>query len=111
MRKSRRNRLVLSLFFVTLALWVATPKVYIHALLHHEHPEINVTNETRVKSQTANDCDFDRYNKPAYFSLFKFICSFIPSRHGHSGKISGISFSLPAISYAVPFLRGPPQAD
>ncbi len=65
---------------VLCALWVATPKVYIHNLLNHDHSSINTSDETSVQTEAKDDCDFDKYDSPVYFTLFKFINSFIPSK-------------------------------
>jgi len=97
---------------VLLALWVATPKVYIHELLNHNHTEMDVSTETKVKSQSStDDCDFEKYNKPSYFNLFKFICSFIPSKAKNSSKIAEKALRLSSLSYAISLLRGPPAGN
>lgn len=115
MAKMLRNKYIkiaVSSFLVLMALWVATPKVYIHELLHHDHSEVLIGSETKVKSQSSSDdCDFEKYNKPAYFNLFKFICSFIPSKAKSSAKIAEKALNLSNISYAISLLRGPPVAD
>jgi hypothetical protein len=86
--------------------------VYIHQLLHKTHTDAAISNETKVKSQSAeDDCDFEKYNKPAYFNLFKFICSFIPSKAKNSSKIAEKALRLSNISYAISLLRGPPVSE
>jgi hypothetical protein len=108
MVKNKYIKVTVSSFLVLMALWVATPKVYIHELLHHDHSGVLTGSETKVKSQSSEDCDFEKYNKPAYFNLFKFICSFIPSKAKSSGKIAEKALHLSNISYAISLLRGPP---
>ncbi|MDI1354825.1 MAG: hypothetical protein PSX36_07900 [bacterium] len=96
---------------VLLALWVATPKVYIHILLKHNHTSSPPNEETKVKSESNDDCDFEKYDKPAYFNIFKFISSFIPNKQPHSGKISGTRSFLSIVSVAISPLRGPPVSE
>ncbi len=91
-----------------MALWVATPKVYIHALLNHNHTEIKIDSETTVKSASSDDCDIDSYNKPAYFNVFKFISSFIPSKEKSTTILTNKMVHFCSISFAVSLLRGPP---
>ena len=92
-----------------MALWVATPKVYIHQLLQHDHSAVSIDAETKLKSSSSDDdCDYERYNKPSFFNLFKFIFSFIPSKTKSSVKTAEKILNLSTISYAVSLLRGPP---
>jgi hypothetical protein len=111
MLRGKKIKFIVSCLFVLLALWVATPKVYIHALLHHDHSSYSLSTETRVKSQAAEDCDFDKYNKPAYFSIFKFISSFIPLKPQNAGKTGEALLQLCRISFAVSLLRAPPAGE
>jgi hypothetical protein len=95
-----------------MALWVATPKVYIHALLNHDHSAVTLDAETKVKSQSSQeDCDVEKYNKPAYFNLFKFICSFIPSKTKTQSSIAEKALQLSSVSYAISLFRAPPVAE
>src|SRR5687767_14372045 len=106
MLRSKKIKLFVSSLFVLLAVWVATPKVYIHALLGHQHAAYSISTETRVKSQDQSDnCEFDKYNKPAYFSIFKFISNFIPLKPQNAGKIGEELLQLSSISYAISLLR------
>jgi len=102
---------MLSCFLVLMALWVATPKVYIHALFNHNHEDISISTETKVKSQSDEDCDFEKYNKPVYFSLFKFISSFLPLKPQSGNKSSEKAISISMITHAVSLLRGPPVGE
>jgi hypothetical protein len=91
-----------------LAIWVATPKVFIHALFHHNHSSTLNKGETTVKQQPSADCEFEKYNKPVYFSLFKFICSFIPQRPASAITLQEMRLNFSQLSYVISFLRGPP---
>jgi hypothetical protein len=76
--KSKLTRIsVFSILFLS-ALWLVTPKVYIHKLLNHNHQTIKTNGETSVQAETNPDCDFDKYDSPVYFTIFKFINNFIP---------------------------------
>jgi hypothetical protein len=87
MFRNKYIKITVSVLLFLSALWVATPKVYIHDLLNHGHAFINVDKEAKVETRPADDADFEKYDKPAYFSIFKFICSFIPNRPRQSGKL------------------------
>jgi hypothetical protein len=108
MLRNKYIKIAVSAFMLLMAVWVATPKVYIHNLLHHDHSLNSTGTETKVKSASTDDCDFDKYDKPVYFSIFKFIFSFIPVKTNNQEKISDQSDKLSAISYAISLLRAPP---
>jgi hypothetical protein len=108
MLKNRYIKFCLSFFLLLLALWIATPKVYVHALLNHDHSNTEVTQQGTVVAQSSQDCDFENYNKPVFFNLFKFICSFLPERKQRSEQVFNELLNLRNISYAVSLLRGPP---
>lgn len=109
MIKSKFFKIVVSTFLVLMALWVATPKVYIHDLLHHDHSSISFDAETKLQSsQSADDCDYDEYNKPVYFNIFKFVNNFIPLKPQSSISTEISAFKFSTISYAISLLRAPP---
>jgi hypothetical protein len=111
MLRNKYTRIAISSFLILMALWVATPRVYIHNLFHHTHPEATTGTETKVKSATSDDCDFDKYDKPVYFNIFKFIISFIPVKAQDDGKVSEQTDKLSSISHAIALLRAPPVTD
>ncbi len=111
MLKNKFIKITASVFVLVMALWIAVPKVYIHELLHHNHTALAISPETKVQSQATDDCDFDEYNKPVYFNLFKFISSFIPLKPQNAVKTVEKALSLSNISYAVSLLRGPPITE
>lgn len=87
MMKSKIAKItVLSVLFLSI-LWVATPKVYIHQLLNHNHELINTNGETSVQTETNTDCDFDKYDAPLYFTIFKFINNFVPLKPKHEAVL------------------------
>ena len=108
MLPNKHIKIAVSAFMMLVVLWVATPKVYIHNLLHHNHSINSTGTETKVNSASTDDCDFDKYDKPVYFSIFKFIFSFIPVKTNNQEKVSNQTDKLSAISYAISLLRAPP---
>ncbi len=73
---------VLAVLFLSV-LWVATPKVYIHQLFNHQHELLKTNGETSVQTETNADCDFEKYDAPIHFTIFKFINNFIPLKPKH----------------------------
>lgn len=106
MIKNKFFKIVVSTFLVLMALWVATPKVYIHDLFHHDHSVISFESETKL--QSADDCDYDEYNKPVYFNIFKFVNNFIPLKPQNSISTQVSAFKFSTISFAISLLRAPP---
>ncbi|MES2681068.1 MAG: hypothetical protein V4635_14335 [Bacteroidota bacterium] len=111
MLRNKFIKIPVSALLMLLALWVAVPKVYIHDLLHHDHAVLTADSETKLQSQSGDDCDFNEYNKPVYFNIFKFISSFIPLKPQNEIKKIGRALSLSSLSHVVSFLRGPPVTE
>jgi hypothetical protein len=76
--KSKIARISVTAILFLCTLWIVTPKVYIHKLLSHNHSVIKTNGETSVQAESNPDCDFDKYDSPVYFTIFKFINNFIP---------------------------------
>jgi len=112
MIRNKYSRVTVSFFLVLLALWIATPKVYVHALFNHHHTDVSIGTETKMKAQSADDdCDLEKYNKPVYFGLFKFISSFLPLKPQGGNKSSVKTISLSAAFRAISQFRGLPAND
>ena len=77
MIKSKVARISVFAILFLCALWVATPQVYIHKLFNHTHELVKTNGETSVQTEANSDCDFDKYDSPVYFTIFKFINNFI----------------------------------
>lgn len=111
MFRNKFIKAVVSSLLVLLALWVATPKVYIHELLHHNHSTLQIDKETRLQSPSTDDCDFNEYDKPVYFNIFKFINNLVPIKPQNAlDKIEKV-LKPGRIYQAVLFLRGPPVTE
>jgi hypothetical protein len=106
-----RNKYIrISVAFVLLLLCVsiATPRIYLHSFFGHDHSSAPVSSEKQLNSQTTDDCDFENYNKPAYFNIFRFISNFIPVRPSKSGRITGAALYFSQVPPGTDTLRGPP---
>lgn len=111
MSKNKFLRITVSSVLILLAAWVATPKVYIHDLLHHNHNAIEISNETQLQSPATDDCDFNEYNKPVYFNIFKFIGNLKPIKPQNAVQKFRQAISLSSVFQSVLFLRGPPVTE
>jgi hypothetical protein len=110
MLKNKYIKLFVSSFLILMAVWIAVPKVYVHELLSHDHSVPLKTNGTAVSTQSTDDCDFEKYNKPLYFNIFKFISSFIPLKPQQNISARCVDAGLSGFYYAISLLRGPPAA-
>ncbi|MDX2174478.1 MAG: hypothetical protein SFY56_15350 [Bacteroidota bacterium] len=109
MLKNKYIKIFASSFLVLMALWVATPKVYVHNLLNHNHSvDIDVNGESKLQQKNSDDCDFEKYNTPSYFNVFKFLNSFVPDKPQSIVDCKINNFSLVSISSAIYLLRAPP---
>jgi hypothetical protein len=108
---SSRKKIIISSVFLAIAIFIATPKVYIHKLLGHDHSfEHSLKNQkASINNDKNQDCNLDKFETPVYFTIFKFIINWSPIKQ-RSEKIqfhknvffnscSGITLSL---------LRAPP---
>lgn len=111
MLRKKSLRITLSSLLLLLAAWVATPKVYIHELLHHDHHALDISKETQLQSPASDDCDFHKYDKPVYFNIFKFIGNLVPSRQQNSLRNIEKAISLTRILFNAVSLRGPPVTE
>jgi len=110
MLRGKRIRRIFSGLLLLLAVWVATPKSLVHALLGHDHCQVISASSEISVSQSSQDCDFEQYNKPVYFNLFEFICSFVPEKREEPSRIFSESFII-RLSSAISLLRGPPASN
>lgn len=63
---------VVSVLFLSI-LWLATPKVYIHKLLNHNHQMVKTNGETSIQTEANPDCNFNEYDSPVSFTILKSI--------------------------------------
>lgn len=96
---------------LAVVLFIAVPKVYIHGLLGHHHAETETSLQPYVSSADGtNDCRFEKFDTPVYYTVFKFVLNFlpVPSREKVSFIYRGDHPSAPCDTNAP--LRGPPLA-
>lgn len=92
-----------------LTAWIAVPKVYVHNLFNHNHEVVKPQTGTQFQSdQSAEDCDFEEYNKPVYFHIFTFISKIIPVKPRNSNGERETGIQIPNISVLISLLRAPP---
>ncbi len=87
--KGKITRISVFTILFLCALWIVTPKAYIHQLLNHDHQTIKTNSEASVQTEANPDCDFDKYDSPVYFTIFKFINNFIPLKPKHEAVLIG----------------------
>lgn len=109
MFKNNYIKILTSFLLVLMTLWVATPKVYVHNLLNHNHDtSVNISGQTKVDNKNTDDCDFEKYNTPSYFNVFKFLNNFIPSKPHSTIKVFKTTLKPSTTSHAIYLLRAPP---
>lgn len=59
-----------------IALWFATPNAYKYSIFHAGLNNVSMNQETKL--QAPEHSDIDKYDKPVYFNIFKFVNNFIP---------------------------------
>ena len=77
MNKIKVIKISASTLILLIALWIATPKVFINDLLHFNSSSV-FNSEATIESRSQETNDFDGDDKPVYFNIFKFVNNFIP---------------------------------
>lgn len=73
MIKNKYIKLASNVLLLLVALWVATPKVYVHELLGHHHECAIQHEEAELNEAHANDdCEFNKYDSPVNYNTFSF---------------------------------------
>jgi hypothetical protein len=82
MKTKDLRKIIISSFLIVCVIWIAVPKVYVHTLLGHVHATVPQVNDgtTIQTNEVKDDCEFDKFNSPVYFTIFKFINNLIPSK-------------------------------
>ena len=102
-------KIFLSFILLTVVLFAAVPKVYIHNFLGHEHGFVQPTAETTVDELGDNqDCNFEKFDTPVYFTVFKFILNFLPLKEAKQTSFFYKQKSIQRNHYFIAPLRGPP---
>lgn len=102
-------KIFLSFALLAVVLFAAVPKVYIHSLLGHEHGVIQSTSEVTVDELGDNqDCNFEKFDTPVYFTVFKFILNFLPLKEAKQTSFFYKQESIQKQQHFIAPLRGPP---
>jgi len=72
----RSSKIMFSIVLIVLLVWVITPSLHFGGAKTSAPKAEVVTNQTTMQPQGEDE--FDKYEKPAYFSLFRFISGFLP---------------------------------
>jgi hypothetical protein len=112
---SKGIKITLSFFLLAVILFAAVPKVYIHSALGHNHnSQKHSVDENSFfnfsEDSETQDCNFEKFDTPVYYTVFKFILNFLPLKE--SKQTSFLEYQSTVISPLpiVNSLRGPPIA-
>lgn len=107
-----KYKIIFSSLLLAVVLFAALPKVYIHSLLGHTHSVVNtVTDIVSVSEQEGTqDCNFEKFDTPVYYTVFKFILNFLPIKETKQTSFFYHQKSIHQHHYNTSLLRGPPVA-
>jgi hypothetical protein len=104
-------KIICSVALLAVVLFASVPKVYVHALLGHVHNTLHSTsNDAFSENSDTQDCNFEKYDTPVYYSVFKFILNFLPLKEAKETSFYFNELSVPKFQYNTALLRGPPIA-
>jgi len=107
-----RLKILTSLFLLAVILFAAVPKIYVHSLLGHTHKATKtLLNVFSVNEQEGTqDCNFEKFDTPVYYTVFKFILNFSPLKQTKPTSFLYHQKLIPNLQYNTSLLRGPPMA-
>ena len=104
-------KIICSVALLAVVLFASVPKVYIHSLLGHIHNTLHSSSDDTVSENgDTQDCNFEKYDTPVYYSVFKFILNFLPLKKAKETSFYFNELSVPKFQYNTSLLRGPPIA-
>lgn len=107
----QKIKILFSVALLAVVLFSAVPKVYIHSLLGHIHNTVHSSSEVTVtENGDTQDCNFEKFDTPVYYSVFKFILNFLPLKEAKETSFYYNELSVPKFHYNTSLLRGPPIA-
>ncbi len=110
-RMKPKFKIICSVSLLAVILFASIPKVYIHSLLGHVHKAIQSSTDATVSENgDTQDCNFQKYDTPVYYSVFKFILNFLPLKETKETSFYFNELSVPKFQYNTALLRGPPIA-
>ncbi len=106
-----KYKILLSFVLLAVVLFATVPKIYIHNLLGHHHGVIHSTSELEVNElEGTQDCNFEKFDTPVYYTVFKFILNFLPLKESKQTSFFYKQDSVLKPTHYISSLRGPPQA-
>lgn len=106
-------KILFSCVLLAVVLFASVPKVYIHSLLGHQHNIESFISNTEFSVNSDNetkDCNFEKFDTPVYFTVFKFILNFLPLKEAKQTSFFYKQESIQKHHYFIAPLRGPPVA-
>lgn len=105
-------KIFFSFTLLAVVLFAAIPKVYIHSLLGHTHNVMHsISNAITVSEQEGTqDCNFEKFDAPVYYTVFKFILNFLPLKETKQTSFFYKQESVQRTQHYISHLRGPPIA-
>lgn len=104
-------KIFLSVTLLAVVLFAAVPKVYIHNLLGHYHGVIKSTSDVEINElEGTQDCNFEKFDTPVYYTVFKFILNFLPLKESKQTSFFYKQESIERHHHYISPLRGPPIA-
>jgi len=105
-------KIFLSVTLLAVVLFAAVPKVYIHSLLGHTHSILNNVSDSLsfTEQEGTQDCNFEKYDAPVYYTVFKFILNFLPLKQAKQTSFYYHQHLIEKSQYNTALLRGPPIA-
>ena len=108
MTLKKKLKIFFSLAVLAVFLFAALPKVYIHALLGHiHHSKTSKTEVSVTENNDTQDCNFEKFNTPVYYSVFKFILNFSPLKGSKETSFNYHELSVPKFQYNTSFIKPP----
>lgn len=104
-------KIFFSVTLLAVVLFAAVPKVYIHSLLGHDHTAVQSTSDNSINEAAGTkDCNFEKFDTPVYYTVFKFILNFLPLKNPKQSSFFYHHGTIPVHLYNTSLLRGPPIA-
>ncbi len=112
MKVKAKLKIVFSVVLLAVVIFASVPKTYIHSLLGHTHKAIQYTADGFSVSRQENtpDCNFEKFDTPVYYTVFKFILNFLPLKEVKDTSFFYKQEPIQKQHYFVSPLRGPPMA-
>ena len=108
----QKIKIFISFSLLAVVLFAAVPKVYIHSILGHKHSSeiLGSDRDTTVSEDNeTRDCNFEKFDTPVYYTVFKFILNFLPLKETKQTSFFYKQESLPKLQNNSSLLRGPPM--